>query len=160
STSTLLPRRPSRFARTAPPMPPPTIRKSITINVPARAAFSVGSLSHERVAHTSNLRRPPEANEQDSFASGAGSRYTGGLIPSLVIRGEGGPSMRPSTPVFEHPVCTRRTALQAGAVGLLGLGMNHVAALRALAGPDDLVRKHKARCVLYIFLSGGLSQID
>jgi hypothetical protein len=30
-----------------------------------------------------------------------------------------------------HPVVTRRTAVQAGALGLLGLGMNHVEALRA-----------------------------
>ncbi len=68
--------------------------------------------------------------------------------------------MRSSTEVFQHPPCTRRTALQAGAVGLLGLGMNHVAALRALAGPADPVRTSKARSVIYIFLSGGLSQID
>jgi Protein of unknown function (DUF1501) len=56
---------------------------------------------------------------------------------------------------FQHPVFTRRTALQAGAVGLLGLGMDHLAALRA-AGP----RVHPARSVIYIFLSGGLSQVD
>src|SRR5690348_5529661 len=29
-----------------------------------------------------------------------------------------------------------------------------------MAGPDDSVRHPKARCVIYIFLSGGLSQID
>ncbi|HEY7158529.1 MAG TPA: DUF1501 domain-containing protein [Gemmataceae bacterium] len=68
--------------------------------------------------------------------------------------------MRPSMSAPQHPLFTRRTALQAGAVGLLGLGMNHVAALRAAIGPNDPARKHKARCVLYIFLSGGLSQID
>jgi hypothetical protein len=38
--------------------------------------------------------------------------------------------------------------------------MNHVAGLRAMAGPNDPVRAHKARAVIYIFLSGGLSQID
>ncbi|MFM7073337.1 MAG: hypothetical protein ACKO38_16240 [Planctomycetota bacterium] len=32
-----------------------------------------------------------------------------------------------------HPSLTRRTAIQAGAIGLLGLGMNHVDGLRALA---------------------------
>ncbi len=68
--------------------------------------------------------------------------------------------MRPSIPNFEHPLLTRRTALQAGSVGLLGLGMNHVAALRAGAAANDPLRSPKARCVIYIFLSGGLSQID
>jgi hypothetical protein len=34
---------------------------------------------------------------------------------------------------LRHPTFTRRTALQAGAIGLLGLGSNHLAALRALA---------------------------
>ncbi len=60
-------------------------------------------------------------------------------------------------PLLRHPVFTRRTALQAGAVGLLGLGMNHLGALRALAaGSQD----QPARTVIYIFLSGGLSQLD
>jgi uncharacterized protein (DUF1501 family) len=56
----------------------------------------------------------------------------------------------------QHPVCTRRTALQAGALGLLGLGVNHLTALRALAGG----RAPRTRAVIYIFLSGGLSQLD
>src|SRR5262245_24123534 len=58
-----------------------------------------------------------------------------------------------STPA--HPVFSRRTALQAGAIGLLGLGSNHLAALRALGGPAV-----RARTCIYVFLSGGLSQID
>src|SRR5689334_22976603 len=58
---------------------------------------------------------------------------------------------------FQHPVWTRRTALQAGAVGLLGLGTNHLAALRA-AAPGG--RPVTARAAIYIFLSGGLSQHD
>ena len=68
--------------------------------------------------------------------------------------------MRVAAPAFQHPIFTRRTALQAGTVGLLGLGVNHLAPLRALAGRDDPVRAHKAHTVIYIFLSGGLSQID
>ena len=34
-----------------------------------------------------------------------------------------------------HPVFSRRTALQAGTIGLLGLGLNHLQALRAVAVP-------------------------
>src|SRR2546428_13435569 len=67
--------------------------------------------------------------------------------------------MQHPTPTFQHPTCTRRTALQAGAVGLLGLGMNHVEALRALAAPAT-EKTAKARAVIYIFLSGGLAQQD
>jgi hypothetical protein len=47
--------------------------------------------------------------------------------------------------------------LQAGAIGLLGLGTNHVAGLRALAANASPTR---ARAVIYIFLSGGLAQQD
>src|SRR5438132_1300326 len=64
----------------------------------------------------------------------------------------------PLYPVMTHPRMTRRTALQAGAVGLLGLGMNHLEALRAAgnAGPGS----RQARACIYIFLSGGLAQQD
>ncbi len=59
---------------------------------------------------------------------------------------------------FVHPRVSRRTALQVGSVGLLGLGSNHVAALReASAAP---VVSIPPRSVIYIFLSGGLSQHD
>ncbi|MBI1913915.1 MAG: DUF1501 domain-containing protein [Planctomycetes bacterium] len=61
----------------------------------------------------------------------------------------------PAASPLQHPVFTRRTALQAGAVGLLGLGTNHLEALRA-AAPS----KHPARTAIYIFLSGGLAQHD
>ena len=57
---------------------------------------------------------------------------------------------------FQHPVIDRRTAIQAGGIGLLGLGMNHVHGLRALAENPESLPKHKA--VIYIFLSGGLAQ--
>jgi hypothetical protein len=53
----------------------------------------------------------------------------------------------------QHPTFTRRTALQAGTVGLLGLGLGQLTAARAGA-------PSKARSVIYIFLSGGLSQLD
>src|SRR5262249_5766451 len=52
-----------------------------------------------------------------------------------------------------------RTALQAGAIGLLGLGANHLAAFRAeAAGPT--VKEPKAKTCIYVFLSGGLAQQD
>ena len=54
----------------------------------------------------------------------------------------------------QHPRISRRTALEAGAIGLLGLGGNHLAALRA-AAPD---RRASAKSCIYIFLSGGLAQ--
>lgn len=46
--------------------------------------------------------------------------------------------------------------MQAGAIGLLGLGSNHLAPLRAEAAAP----RGKARSVIFIFLSGGLSQLD
>ncbi|MCP3694419.1 MAG: DUF1501 domain-containing protein [Planctomycetaceae bacterium] len=57
-----------------------------------------------------------------------------------------------------HPAISRRTAIQAGSVGLLGLGMNHVAGLRSLAA--DTSPPPSAKAVIYIFLSGGLTQHD
>lgn len=58
---------------------------------------------------------------------------------------------------WQHPKIARRTAIQAGAVGLLGLGMSHVQALRAQAA-GELASSEKS--VIYIFLSGGLAQQD
>ena len=49
--------------------------------------------------------------------------------------------------------------IQAGAAGILGLGSNHLAALRAADAPLDRP-KGTARSVIFIFLSGGLTQHD
>ncbi len=54
---------------------------------------------------------------------------------------------------WRHPTPNRRRAIQAGAVGLLGLGMNHVEQLQA-AGTEQ----PRTRSVIFIFLSGGLAQ--
>ncbi|MBC8355151.1 MAG: DUF1501 domain-containing protein [Planctomycetes bacterium] len=53
-----------------------------------------------------------------------------------------------------HAHLSRRTAIQAGTIGLMGLGMNHVQALRADTGTKS------AKSCIYIFLSGGLAQHD
>ncbi len=63
-----------------------------------------------------------------------------------------------ATSPFVHPRVSRRTAIQAGSIGLLGLGSNHVAALREAAAAP--VAASKPRSVIYIFLSGGLAQHD
>jgi len=62
---------------------------------------------------------------------------------------------------LQHPKLNRRGAIQAGAIGLLGLGMNHVHALRA-APRQNLsgLTGGNAKKVIYIFLSGGLAQQD
>ena len=62
-----------------------------------------------------------------------------------------------------HPRFSRRFALQAGAVGLLGLGTNHLNELRAAPSASAGTNQPaggKARAVIYIFLSGGLGQHD
>jgi hypothetical protein len=61
----------------------------------------------------------------------------------------------------QHPEFSRRTALQAGAVGLLGMGINHLEALRSDAVPSESTRgSGRAKSVVFIFLSGGLTQHD
>lgn len=60
---------------------------------------------------------------------------------------------------LSHPHVSRRTAVQAGAIGLLGLGMNQWRALQA-APVKSQPRHATAKACIYIFLSGGLSQHD
>ena len=64
------------------------------------------------------------------------------------------------SPMASHPGCgiTRRTMLQAGAISILGMGMNHLTALKALAAAPAKPVGGKAKSVIYIFLSGGLAQ--
>lgn len=56
---------------------------------------------------------------------------------------------------LSHPRFSRRTAVQAGAVGILGMSSAHLARLNA-----ESEREPKAKNVIYIFLSGGLAQQD
>ena len=60
----------------------------------------------------------------------------------------------------QHLLMRRRTMLQAGSVGLLGLGMNHVQALRASDVVSQPVTGRTAKSVIFVFLSGGLTQHD
>ena len=53
----------------------------------------------------------------------------------------------------------RRQTIQAGAVGILGLGMNHLAAFQA-AGDAGKPAAGTAKSVILVFLSGGLTQHD
>lgn len=59
-----------------------------------------------------------------------------------------------------HPTFTRRTALQAGSVGILGLGMNHFADLTGHVAEGASIGSGRAKSVVFIFLSGGLTQHD
>lgn len=56
---------------------------------------------------------------------------------------------------WQHPQFSRRTMVQAGAIGLLGLGSNH---LRGLQAATNTPTNGTAKACIYIFLSGGLSQ--
>ncbi len=62
-----------------------------------------------------------------------------------------------NTSPVNHPL-SRRTAIQAGAIGLLGMGVNHLDALRSVAGGENSTTKTCAKSCIYIFLSGGLAQ--
>ncbi|HVA46564.1 MAG TPA: DUF1501 domain-containing protein [Pirellulales bacterium] len=69
---------------------------------------------------------------------------------------------RPAPLVPHHPRLSRRCLIQAGAIGLAGLGINHLEALRAAteAGSSSTRHRGRARSAIYIFLSGGLAQHD
>lgn len=58
--------------------------------------------------------------------------------------------------VPSHPTYSRRQLLQAGGLGLLGLSLGQVSALRAATESTPPGRRPKS--VIYIFLTGGLAQ--
>ena len=69
-----------------------------------------------------------------------------------------------STPMadrYHHPLrsgMSRRTAVQAGALGMFGLSLDSLAAARAAAAPAAEGSVRPPKSVIYIFLSGGLAQ--
>src|SRR5689334_23033344 len=66
--------------------------------------------------------------------------------------------MQPAPTAPRHPTFTRRSVLQAGSIGLMGLGVNHLNSLRAAEGSRS-GRDH-AKSAIYIFLPGGAAQHD
>ncbi|MCH2211245.1 MAG: DUF1501 domain-containing protein [Fuerstiella sp.] len=64
--------------------------------------------------------------------------------------------MQTETRKVQHPVFSRRSTIQAGALGFPGLGMNHVRQLQAASPAESAPAKR----VVYVFLTGGLSQHD
>ncbi|MDA0284180.1 MAG: DUF1501 domain-containing protein, partial [Planctomycetota bacterium] len=59
-----------------------------------------------------------------------------------------------------HRTFSRRTAVQAGAISLLGMGMNHLDSLQTARSADGTNAHATAKSCIYIFLSGGLAQQD
>src|SRR5262249_19078522 len=109
-------------------------------------AGSRPALQKDRVSEERNQLACSERTPQIASYLSAGSR----CVHSWSARR--GATMQPTSHLFQHPVLTRRTAIRAGAVSLLGLGSGELAALRAAEAPP--------RACIYIFLSGGLSQHD
>jgi hypothetical protein len=64
--------------------------------------------------------------------------------------------------MWQHARLPRRGALQVGSIGLLGLGINHLAGLREANAAESLEPAikppGKAKSCIFIFLSGGLAQ--
>src|SRR5262249_38361588 len=73
--------------------------------------------------------------------------------PAMRCRVARSPAFKP-----QHPVFTRRTLLQAGSIGLLGLNSLDLAFLHASAPSDGPALRSNR--VIYLFLSGGLAQQD
>lgn len=65
-----------------------------------------------------------------------------------------------TTSQWSHSGIARRDAIQIGAVGILGLGANHLLGLRQANAADGSLPAGKAKSCIFIFLSGGLAQHD
>ena len=63
-----------------------------------------------------------------------------------------------SKPIWNHSPFGRREALQIGAASILGLGTNHLFALREAQAALGSMPQAKAKSCIFIFLSGGLAQ--
>jgi len=75
---------------------------------------------------------------------------------SIDVRPSAGPGH-----ILRHPVFARRALLQAGGVGLLGLGIHHLDQLRAMGAPEGTAQNSTPpKSVVFVFLSGGAPQHD
>ena len=63
-----------------------------------------------------------------------------------------------SSELWQHAKLPRREAVQVGAIGLLGLGINHLVGLREGRATDSTIPHGRAKSCIFIFLSGGLAQ--
>ena len=63
-------------------------------------------------------------------------------------------------PIWAHANVSRRAALQAGSIGILSLGLNHLQGLRESCAADGVRLQGSAKSCIFIFLSGGLAQHD
>lgn len=61
---------------------------------------------------------------------------------------------------WQHSELHRREAIQAGAIGILGLGANHLAGFREVHAAPQSNSFGAAKSCIFIFLSGGLAQHD
>ncbi len=67
------------------------------------------------------------------------------------------PAVRHASTSPRHPRMNRRSFLQAGTIGALGLSMANVAALRGVTTAGAAGRP---KAVIFLFLTGGASQHD
>ncbi len=72
------------------------------------------------------------------------------------MRFEQTPTRDSQASIWHHPRPTRRLAIQAGTIGLMGLSTAQLAQARS----SDKDRTKPVRSVIYLFLSGGLGQHD
>ena len=85
------------------------------------------SVSHSR-SHSPRLRQ--NARDAATFAD-VSSRERAATAITMSAEQQKRNAMQHGNSTFDHPRIARRTAVQAGSISLLGLGVNHLAGLRA-----------------------------
>jgi len=82
----------------------------------------------------------------------------GDSVATNIGSASSGPSPGPTGSAWRHTGLSRRESMQIGAIGILGLGMNHLAGFRQASAADGVIPAGKAKSCIFIFLSGGLAQ--
>jgi hypothetical protein len=120
-------------------------------NMNLQPAFDARSRQWCCVLLTRWIRSPGSVSDGQSFRDS----YTIALVDRRLSVVSNTVIMPPLTHCGScaHPGArvTRRRAIQAGAVGLLGLGMNHLSALRALGASGPGTPPGRANSVIYVF---------